>query len=145
MKQGFCSWAPEKNWNRGWGNQYFDGIVQDCSNSIANALELLQPCTKPSTLQWRYNEHDGVSNHQHHDCLLNRLSRRGSKKASKFRVTGLCVGNSPVTGEFPAQRASNAENVSIWWRHHGWDIRTSLTVGPGEPIRTSTQVPGIEI
>ena len=26
--------------------------------------------------------------------------------------------NSPVTGEFPAQRASNAENVSIWGRHH---------------------------
>ena len=23
-------------------------------------------------------------------------------------------GNSPVTGEFPAQMASNAENVSIW-------------------------------
>ena len=23
------------------------------------------------------------------------------------------------TGEFPAQRASNAKNVSIWWRHHG--------------------------
>ena len=22
------------------------------------------------------------------------------------------------TGEFPAQRASYAENVSIWWRHH---------------------------
>ena len=40
------------------------------------------------------------------------------KKTSKLRVTGLCVGNSPVTGEFPAQRASNAENVSIWWRHH---------------------------
>ena len=36
----------------------------------------------------------------------------------KLHVTGLCVGNSPVTGEFPAQRASNAENVSIWWRHH---------------------------
>ena len=28
------------------------------------------------------------------------------------------AGNSPVTGEFPAQMASNAENVSIWWRHH---------------------------
>ena len=27
-------------------------------------------------------------------------------------------GNSPGTGEFPAQMASNAENVSIWWRHH---------------------------
>ena len=23
-----------------------------------------------------------------------------------------------VTGEFPAQMASNAESVSIWWRHH---------------------------
>ena len=32
--------------------------------------------------------------------------------------TGLCAGNSPETGEFPAQMASNAENVSIWWRHH---------------------------
>ena len=26
------------------------------------------------------------------------------------------VGNSPVTGEIPAQMSSNAENVSIWWR-----------------------------
>ena len=39
------------------------------------------------------------------------------------RVTGLCAGNSPVTGEFHAQMASNAENVSIWWRHHGFTIR----------------------
>ena len=44
--------------------------------------------------------------------------RRKSKETSKLRVTGLCAGNSPVTGEFPAQLASNAENVSIWWRHH---------------------------
>ena len=50
--------------------------------------------------------------------LLNRLFRRRSKKTSKFRATGLCVGNSPGTGEFPVQMASNAENVSIWWRHH---------------------------
>ena len=27
---------------------HLDGLVQDCSNSIANALELLQSCTKPS-------------------------------------------------------------------------------------------------
>ena len=39
-------------------------------------------------------------------------------KKSKLRVTGLCAVNSPVTGEFPAQMASNAENVSIGWRHH---------------------------
>ena len=37
------------------------------------------------------------------------------KEISKLCVTGLCEGNSPVTGEFPAQRASNAENISIWW------------------------------
>ena len=68
------------------------------------------------SLQWRRNERDGVSNHQSHDCLLNRLFRLRSKKTSKIRVTGLCAGNSPVTGEFPSQRASNAESVSIVWR-----------------------------
>ena len=40
------------------------------------------------------------------------------QREKKLRVTGLCEGNSPVTGEFPAQRASDAENVSIRWRHH---------------------------
>ena len=69
-------------------------------------------------LRWRHNGRDSVSNYQPHECLLNRLFRRRSKKASKIRVTGLCVGNSPGTGEFPAQMASNAENVPIWWRHH---------------------------
>ena len=71
-----------------------------------------------STLHWRRNELDGVSGHQPRDCLLTRLFRHRSKKTSKLRVTGLCEGNSPGTGEFPAQMASNAENVSIWWRHH---------------------------
>ena len=70
------------------------------------------------SLQWRHNETDGVSNHQPRDCLLNSLFMHRSKKTSKLRVIGLCAGNSPVTGEFPAQRANNAENVSIWWRHH---------------------------
>ena len=70
------------------------------------------------TLRWRHNGLDSVSNHQPHDCSLNRSFGRRSKKTSKLLVTGLCVGNSPVTGEFPAQRASNTENVSIWWRHH---------------------------
>ena len=56
-------------------------------------------------------------------------SRRRSKKSLKLSVTGLCVGNSLVIGEFPSQMASNAENVSIWWRHHGcpWVV---FTVAP---------------
>ena len=70
------------------------------------------------SLQWRSNGRNGLSNHQPPGCLLNRLFRRRSKKTPKLGVTGLCAGNSPVTGEFPAQRANNAENVSIWWRHH---------------------------
>ena len=55
------------------------------------------------TLQWRHNGRDSVSNHQPHDCFLNRLFRHRSKKTSKLRVTGLCAGNSPEAGEFPAQ------------------------------------------
>ena len=43
-----------------------------------------------TALQWRHNERNGVSNHQHHHCLLNRLFRRWSKKTPKLRVTGLC-------------------------------------------------------
>ena len=70
------------------------------------------------SLQWHHNGHNGISNHQPHDCLLNRLFRRRSKKTSKLHVSGLYVGNAPVTGEFPAQKASNAENVFIWWCHH---------------------------
>ena len=50
---------------------------------------------KLGSLHWRHNDHDGVSNHQSRGCLLNRLFRRRSKKTSKLRITGLCVGNSP--------------------------------------------------
>ena len=70
------------------------------------------------TLQRRHNERDSLSNHRRLDYLLNRLLRHRSKIASTLRVTGLCEGNSPVTVGFPAQRASNAENASIWWRLH---------------------------
>ena len=53
------------------------------------------------SLPWRHNGRDRVSNHQPHDCLLSRLSLGRSKKTSKLRVTGLCAGDLPMTGEFP--------------------------------------------
>ena len=93
-------------------------------NEFLHTLAVLAVCQIYAffkTLRCRHNERDGVSNHQPHDCLPNRLFRRRSKETSKLRVTGTCVGNSPVTDVFPAQRASNAKNVSIWsssWRHH---------------------------
>ena len=96
-----------------------------------------------TSLLWRHNEHDSVSNHQPHDCLLNRLFRRRLKKTSKLRVTGLCVGNSPgpvnsphkgpvkrkmfpfddvimcegnppVTCKLPSQSTNDVECVSMW-------------------------------
>ena len=78
----------------------------------------LYPEINKEPLQWRHNESNGISHHQPHDCLLNHYTSRKSKKTSKLRITDLCAGNSPVPGEFPAQRASNAENVPIWWCHH---------------------------
>ena len=94
--------------------------IYDCTrNHGEHRWEIKQGRYSSFALRWRHNERDSVSNHQPHDCLLNRLFRRRSKKTSKLRVTGLCAGNSPGTGEFPAHMASYAENVSIWWRHHG--------------------------
>ena len=90
-----------------------------CSIWVGNALD------SKISLHWRHNGHDSVSNHQPYDCLLNRLFRRRSKEISKLRVTGLCARNSSRTGEFPAQIASKADNVSIWWRHH---VLPELTV-----------------
>ena len=107
----------------------FDDVIMDCSRVRLHGIQIpiewnmhTDSCAlvfiRGYTLQWRHNGHDSVSNHLPHECLLNLLFRRRSKKTSKLRVTGHCAGNSPGTGEFPAQMASNAENVSIWWRHH---------------------------
>ena len=87
------------------GKVHRNGICQDISYMMI-------------TLHWRHNERDSTSNHQPHDYLRNRLFKCRSKETPKLCVTGLCAGNSPETGEFPAQSASNAGNVSIWWRHH---------------------------
>ena len=100
-------------------------------------LTVVLPANRLVMLQWRHNERGGVSDHQSHGCLLKRLFRLRSKKTSKLRLTGLCAGNSPVTGEypvtgeFPAQKASNAGNVSIWWRHHDKHM-SSITVASHE-------------
>ena len=74
--------------------------------------------TRIMPLHWCHNECNGFSNHRWLDCVLNRLFGCRSKKTLKVHIIGLCEGNSLVTGEFPAQKASNTENVSFWWRHH---------------------------
>ena len=100
-----------RDWSDSRNNHWKNNLAIDCFPRFPSA-----------TLGWHYNGRDSVSNHQPHDCLLNRLSRRRSKKTSKLRITGLSAGNSPGTGEFPAQRVSNAEDVFIWWRHRVWKM-----------------------
>ena len=110
---------------RWWGGWIYRIVTRVTSKSknfikvaVATVLITHSIVSSRLSLRWRQNGRDSVSNHQPHDCLLNRLFRRRSKKTSKLYVTGLCAGNSPGTGELPAQMASNAENVSTWWRHH---------------------------
>ena len=86
-------------------------------------------------LQWCHNDRDGVSNHQPHHCLLKHLFGCRSRKTSKLLVTGLCVWNSPGTGEFPAQMASYAEKcfhlMTSSWNFEitsGWNSHASSTV-----------------
>ena len=70
------------------------------SNTTSTIISLLA-FSLDTSLHWRHNENVGVSNHQSHGCLLNRLLRRRSKKTSKLRTAGLCAGNSPGTGDSP--------------------------------------------
>ena len=74
---------------------------------------------RTKSLQWGHNGCYGFSNHQPLDFYSTVYSGEDQRK-SNLRVNGLWEGKSSVIGEFPEQRPSNAENVSIWWRHHGW-------------------------
>ena len=95
----WCEWWLVYHLSRGWSAHIYDHGGR-----------------RHFSLQWCHYGRNNLSNHQPHHCLLNHLFRRRSKKTSKLRVAGLCEGNSPVTGEFPAQIASNAENLmtSSW-------------------------------
>ena len=91
-----------------------DDLVTSVTGQGINRIGLVFP--EYSAFHWRHNDHDGASNHQHNGCLLNRLFRRKEniKAPGHWPLCGEFTG----TGEFPAQRASYTENVSIWWRHH---------------------------
>ena len=114
MVQELAPWSTPRH------KSLYEPVLNYCLGNPWEQYSLTFELKKNASLEWRHNGRDSVSNHQPHDCLLNHLFRRRSKKTWKLRVTGLCEGNSPGTSEFPAQMASNAENVSIWWRHPAW-------------------------
>ena len=66
-----------------------------------------------NALHWRHNECPGASNHRHFHCLFNHLFRRAHQVKHQS-----CALLAFMRGIHRWQRASNAENVSIWWRHH---------------------------
>ena len=66
--------------------------------SMVHWCKIITGCNSAFPLLWRHNGR--VSNHQPHDCLLNRYSDADQRKHQSS-----------------ASLASNAENVSIWWRH----------------------------
>ena len=97
---------------------YINGLVQDCSNSIANALELLQSCSKPSIYQSLKSQSTSDTPHPHGwviGCLFwaysgeNLWCSNGNawwchRMETFSSLLAICAGNSPVPGEFPAQR-----------------------------------------
>ena len=65
-------------------------------------------------------KHHGVSNHRPFHCFFNGLYWSTPKKTSRSTLLVLCERNPPVTGGFPSQGVSNAENTwTMSWRHHG--------------------------
>ena len=69
-------------------NQLQNGMIWLCRVVFNIKLSLL----------WRHNGRDGISD-QPHDCLVNRLLKRRSKKTSKLRFTGLRAVNSRKKGQ----------------------------------------------
>ena len=111
-------------WMHNMPEQYFarDMSLSRVSLGYATLQQILggwwTAATTVVTLLWRHNGRYGGSNHQPQYCLLNRSFRHRSKKTSKLRVTGFVRGMHRWPVNSPAQMASNAENVSFWWRHH---------------------------
>ena len=103
-----CAWSSQKNYRRTWL------IVPICLKvGCYNIYSWVF-----STITILSHERYVVPNHRSFDCIFNSLCGPTSKKQQKSPLLALCERNSLVTGEFPAQRASNARKASIWWRHH---------------------------
>ena len=113
-------------WSRSADFPNFNPIASACEQGV----EL--------TLQWRHNERNGVSNHRHLDCLLNRLFRRRSKNTSKLRVTGLCEGDSPVYCSHKGsvtRKMFPFDDVIMTTNCRSWSTNVMIPLAPTTKIR----------
>ena len=104
--------------------------MQDCSISIANALEILQSCTKAIDINFPYTFSGVILEF----WATLKKKKHGKKCSFLFDTSVECIicfyqYSSSIKIEFPAQRASNAENVSIWWRRHA-QLFTEISLRP---------------
>ena len=94
---------------------HFDSIAHDCSNSIPNALELLQSCTRPSTynhiaLPWCLTRvgnwlcNNGTTFPRTIAIIVLLHAWRRHKMEIMFVLLTLCERNPPVISGFPSQR-----------------------------------------
>ena len=107
------------------------GVCSQCVNAcyllseffqcyIFYSFATLSPTLPPIT---------AMSNDRHD--VLNKLT---TKKIQRSALLSLCEGNPSVTGGFPAQRDSNAEHVSIWWRHNATLLTTTSLIHSRRPL-----------
>ena len=94
-----------------WGE--FTGTGEFPAQRASNA--------KNVSIWWRHCEFPQILRYRQNHCytflasqaFMHALTKENIKAPRHWPLWGEFTG----TGEFPAQKASNAENVSIWWRH----------------------------
>ena len=122
---------------QGTHSEYIDGVVQENRNSCALAMDLHLSCTNLSIYRlyivyissklklWIATKIKALVCHFYPViyiiiCTIMYIFKYISLNLILKIICdiGFCERKSPVTGELPTNRTSNAENVSIWWRHH---------------------------
>ena len=95
---------------------------------MSNTKKVIKP-----NVHFDFSAHESVDKNHYSDVIMGAIVnstvywREDQRKHHSSASLALVRGNSLVTGEFPAQRASNAGNVSIWWRHRGhWKLSKSI-------------------
>ena len=88
-----------------------------------------------SSLQWRHNEHDVVSNHQPHDCVYSSVYSGADQ--SKYKISASLafvkgIHRRPVNS--PHKGPVTRKMFPFWWRHHvisspcGGGVKLNITI-----------------
>ena len=107
-------------WSFGINSRSWGDIIQNNQSYLHICLHLTALLMREISITTTSHERHKVSHYVSFDCLLNSLCGPVSPKYQGPHYWPTVMGNSAVTDEFTAQKASNAEKASIWWRHHAF-------------------------